>query len=135
MSLPAYGQGSDVTLPGLRQSVATNRRRIPVAPLNITGTGTGSAQTVVTAPEPSVSEIKYATATNTTGTAATLTIHVVASGASAASGNMVLNTYNVPANTTLSLAGLFDLYLAPGNTVQVYSGTTGALNFAMGLET
>ena len=134
MSIPSESRMTPVGVsPFVRQEAERAKRLIPVR-ANITGTGTGSAQTIGTAREGEVWRVVDATVTNTTGTAATLTIHIVPEGGTIGSTNMYLDSYNVPANTTLSFKGLFSPVLQPGDMVQVYSGTSGALNVSAGIE-
>lgn len=106
----------------------TDDRAFPIPSVTITGTTSGAAHTIVTGPALEMLEITRLTVTNTTGTAATLTLHAVPSGDAIGSGNKELDAYNIPANTTLRVDGLLGQIYPASTTIQVYSGTNGALN-------
>lgn len=108
-------------------------RIIPVNSLNVTATSSGTAQTLFSMGE-FITEVIRLTVTNTTGSAATLTLHVVPESGTIGSGNMELSAYSVAANTTLRIDELLGAYYPPNSTIQVFSGTNGALNVRGGVR-
>ena len=67
------------------------------------------------------------TVTNTTGTAATLSVNLVASGGSASSSNLVMDTKSVAANSTYTSPELVGHILTTGSFISTVAGTASAL--------
>lgn len=102
-------------------------RVIPIANLNITATVAGSAQTLVTVPANEMLRVDRMTVTNKSGSSATLSLHSVADGDSAGDTNLEIDVLTVPANTTLRVDGYLGGLYAADTTLEVHSGTNGAL--------
>lgn len=66
---------------------------------------------------------------NITANPATFTLHIVASGGSVGSTNMVLPAIVIPEYESVSLYQIIGQVLEPGDSIYVLSGTASALNF------
>lgn len=106
---------------------AVQTRAVPISHLNVTSTAIGSAQTLFSVRENVTLKIKRLSVVNTTGTAATLSLYSVPSGGSAGVSNAELVGYSVPANTAVDLTDIIGGLYAPLTTLEVFSGTNGAL--------
>lgn len=102
-------------------------RLIPLGSINITATTAGTSQTLF-AMGSFITEVGKVTVTNTSGSSATLSVHMVPSGSVIGDANKEIDALTVPANYTLRIDGLLGGMYAPSGSLEVYSGTSGALN-------
>lgn len=93
---------------------------------------TTSAAVIYTAPSNSQAVMADAAFTNTTSGALKVTLHIVPSGASAATANKLLSSVSVPANTTLQWTGF--QVVNGGDSIQALADAAGITATISGQE-
>lgn len=93
---------------------------------------TGSISTLYTVPANTRTFVKDLNICNTTGGALTVNVHLVPSGGTAGTGNAILYTYSIAANTTYRWTGL--QIMNELQTIQIKGSTTGLTITASGAE-
>lgn len=87
-----------------------------------------SAAAQYTCPANSTVRISAYNLVNYTGTAATYTIHLVESGGSADSSNMIESAVSLGANTSKQISAAIGQVLVAGDSIQAFSGTATAIS-------
>jgi len=93
---------------------------------------TGSIATLYTVPANTRTFVKDLNICNTTGGALTVNVHIVPNGGTAGTGNAILYTYSIAANTTYRWTGV--QIMNELQTIQIKGSATGLTITASGAE-
>lgn len=97
----------------------------------VTATGAGSAQVLLTIPSDQLFQFGGVIASNHTGSAVAFSLHVVPSGGSAGSGNIVSPAKSIAANDAVEILQNKSLIAPAGSTIEVHAGSTPAINLTL----
>jgi hypothetical protein len=93
---------------------------------------TGTIATLYTVPANTRTFVKDLNICNTTGGALTVNVHIVPNGGTAGTGNAILYTYSIAANTTYRWTGV--QIMNELQTIQIKGSATGLTITASGAE-
>lgn len=79
-----------------------------------------------------IGDISAATATNITSGTVSVTVYLVASGGSPGTTNKVVQTRNVPANSSIQLWEIIGQKIPDGASIQAAASSNSAINLTVG---